>query len=391
MKKKPIFGLSCAGGGAHGAYQVGVLKYIHEHFSDNGRSPFQVFTGASCGALNTTFYAAQSFDAYKSRLWLEELWLSFHVPDYHGNFLKNVLLAFVKEMRKHAGERHPAWALLDPTPMRKILEKGFRRESLDRSLREGSTLGLAIAATEMVSGRTCWFQEGPHSKKWNLFHSIGLHDKLDYNHLAASCSVPLFLPPVKLGDHYFVDGSVSLIRPLSTAVSMGATRILSIATDKPYSSELPAYKVGFRPTATKIIRLLLNRLSHDAAGDEAYEIEAFNRFYQGLSKKSRKIPEDLEPVPLFHENSRPYHYHETEIFRFLPSKRIRLSSDLDDVSTAHKHHHRTRFMFHENFIRELIAMGYHDARDKHDSLRKFFIPEETHPKRWFFFKLKKLV
>ena len=84
-----IHGLVCAGGGAHGAYQVGVLKYIHEHFSRENRSPFQVFTGSSCGSLNTSFYAAESFDAYHSRLWLEELWLGFHVPAYHGNVLKN--------------------------------------------------------------------------------------------------------------------------------------------------------------------------------------------------------------------------------------------------------------------------------------------------------------
>lgn len=381
MKTKPILGLSCAGGGAHGAYQVGVLKYIHEHFSDDGKSPFQIFTGASCGSLNTSFYAAQSFDAHKSRLWLEDLWLSFHVPAYHGNFLKNVLVAFIKEWRRNPQERHASWSLLDPTPMKQVLQKGFRRESLERSLHEGSTLGVGIAATEIVSGRTCWFQEGPSAKKWNLFHSIGVFDKLMPHHLEASCSVPIFLPPVKIGDHYFLDGSVSLNKPLSTAVSMGATRILSIATDKPYSTELPVYKADFRPRVTKVIRLLLNRLSHDAAGDEAYEIEAFNRFYQGLSKKHRRIPEDREPVPLFHENSKPYHYHETEIFRFLPSRRIRLSSDLDEIPTA-KRHHRTRFMFHESFIRELMVMGYQDAQAKHEQLKNFFIPE--HKKRWFF-------
>jgi NTE family protein len=384
--KKPIIGLSCAGGGAHGAYQVGVLKYIHEHFSDNGRSPFQIFTGSSCGSLNTTFYAAQSFDAYKSRLWLEDLWLSFHVPAYHGNFLKNVLIAFVKELRRNPEEKHAAWALLDPTPMRQILDRGFKRNNLERSLREGTTLGVAVAATEIVSGRTCWFQEGSLSKTWNLFHSMGIADKIGSHHLAASCSVPIFLPPVKIGAHYFLDGSVSLIKPLSTAVSMGATKILSIATDKPYSTDLPVYKPNFHPRATKVIRLLLNRLSHDAAGDESYEIEAFNRFYQGLAKKHREIPEDMEPVPLFHENSKPYHYHETEIYRFVPSKRIRLSSDLDEIPTS-GHRHRTRFMFHENFIRDLMTLGHEDAKAKHDSLKKFFFPE-TEKKTWFFFKSK---
>ena len=89
--KHPIYGLVCAGGGAHGAYQVGVLKYLHEKFCEDQKSPFEIFTGSSCGALNTTFYAAQSFDACSSRLWLEDLWLHFHVPAYHGNILKNAM------------------------------------------------------------------------------------------------------------------------------------------------------------------------------------------------------------------------------------------------------------------------------------------------------------
>ena len=89
----PVYGLVCAGGGAHGAYQVGVLKYIHEHFCDGEASPFRVFSGTSAGSLNTSFFAAQSFDARSSRLWMEEMWLDFHVPAYHGNVVKNSILA----------------------------------------------------------------------------------------------------------------------------------------------------------------------------------------------------------------------------------------------------------------------------------------------------------
>ena len=73
MSNNPIYGLVCAGGGAHGAYQVGVLKYIHEKFSVHSQSPFRIFAGSSCGALNTSFFASRSYDAIDSRLELEEL------------------------------------------------------------------------------------------------------------------------------------------------------------------------------------------------------------------------------------------------------------------------------------------------------------------------------
>ena len=75
-RQEQVYGLVCAGGGAHGAYQAGVLKYIHEKFSNGNQSPFRVFAGTSCGSLNTSFFACHSADAYAGRLWLEELWMS---------------------------------------------------------------------------------------------------------------------------------------------------------------------------------------------------------------------------------------------------------------------------------------------------------------------------
>lgn len=335
-----IFGLSCTGGGAHGAYQVGVLKYIHEHFSNGDQSPFRIFTGASCGSLNTSFFAAQSYDARKSCLWLEELWLGFHIPAYHGNIMKNIFIALLKQwrMRHHLDTK---WsALLDPAPMQTTLTKGFKRHSLEKSFESGSTLGIAIAVTELISGRSCWFQEGPKAKTWNTFHSLGMLDTIGPHHLAASCSVPVFFPPVKINDHYFLDGTVSLAKPLSAAVMMGANKILSIATDKPAPDSLPRYRQDFKPRLSSVIRLILNQLSIDTA-----------------ELQTREITTGAEG-----EIS-------AEIFRLVPSKRIRSLSGIEDGFQRK----RTRFMFHHSFIRELIDLGYEDAKNRHGDLKNFFL------------------
>lgn len=385
MKKPPLFGLVCTGGGAHGAYQVGVLKFIHEKFSNESQSPFQIFAGSSCGALNTTFYAAESHDAFQSRLWLEELWMSFHVPAYYGSMLKNVLKAFYTQWRAKKQNFARSWSVLDPGPMLKIVEKGFRRESLEKSLAQKSTHGVAIAATEILSGRACWFQEGSAAAPWNLFHSQGLVDKLGRDHLAASCSVPIFLPPVKIHDHYYLDGSVSLSKPLSAAAIMGASRILTIATDKPLPAALPSYRPGFLPRLPSVVGMLLNRLSHDAARDEAIEIQSFNRFHRALSRRERKEKKDVLPFPLFHEESRPGHYLPIEVFLLFPSKRIRTITGRTDEN-GQTGRRRTRFMFHENFIREMIDLGYEDAKSRQEDLKKFFQPEG---RRWFFPKDRK--
>lgn len=385
MKQPPLYGLVCAGGGAHGAYQVGVLKYIHEHFSEGARSPFQVFAGASCGSLNTTFFAAQSFDACASRLWLEELWMSFHVPAYHGNILKNATVSLYGEWKKSRVLRRGAWALLSPKPMEAIIQKGFIRANLERSFREGTTCGVAVSATEILSGRSCWFLDGPAAKSWNLFHSMGILDTIGPAHVAASCSVPIFLPPVKIGDRYFLDGSMSLTWPLSASVSMGAAKIMYIATDKPAPNDLPHYPPDFRPRLSNVIGLLLNLLSNDtAAADEAIQLRMFDRFYKALSGRARHRDENLPNLPFFHEEALPWHYRPSEIYLFYPSRRIRQSSWITEDGTRAQTRRTTRFMFHEKFIRELIDLGYEDGRTKHEELKLFF---STRPakKFWPFF------
>jgi len=355
---------------------VGVLKYIHEHFCDGPRSPFQIFAGTSCGSLNTTFYAAQSSDAYASRLWLEELWRGFHVPAYHGNVLKNALKSLYKEWRRHPSERLTAWALLDPKPMQDVIIKGFLRDRLERSFAVGSTCGVAVAATEIISSRLCWFQEGPHARAWNLFHSIGIIEPITVQHVAASCSVPVFLPPVKLGNHFFLDGSISMDRPFSAAINMGASRILSIATDRPSPADLPSYQPIFRPRITNVIRLLLNRLGRDATIDEAVQIEMFNRFYDTMPRQ-KKWSHAQEAVPLFHKEALPSHYRPVQVCMLFPSRRIRNTSITADPTGSEPRRARTRFMFHEKFIGELIELGYGDARDQHRELKDFFAPNPS--------------
>jgi NTE family protein len=48
--ERPKIGLVLSGGGARGAYEVGVLRYIRERI--RGESRFDIITGSSIGAVN---------------------------------------------------------------------------------------------------------------------------------------------------------------------------------------------------------------------------------------------------------------------------------------------------------------------------------------------------
>ena len=70
MKK---FALVLSGGGFKGAFQIGALRYLKQHWSlvnpENAEMGFDVLAGVSVGSLNAVLVASKEFDA------LEQIWL----------------------------------------------------------------------------------------------------------------------------------------------------------------------------------------------------------------------------------------------------------------------------------------------------------------------------
>ena len=54
--ERPRVGLVLSGGGARGAYEVGVLRYIRERLKGDNR--IDIITGSSIGAINGAYIAA---------------------------------------------------------------------------------------------------------------------------------------------------------------------------------------------------------------------------------------------------------------------------------------------------------------------------------------------
>jgi hypothetical protein len=71
--------LVLSGGGARGAYQVGVLKAMAEWLPEDAPCPFEVLVGASAGALNATALAARATSFREGVRSLEEVWSNFTV------------------------------------------------------------------------------------------------------------------------------------------------------------------------------------------------------------------------------------------------------------------------------------------------------------------------
>jgi NTE family protein len=75
---------------------------------------------------------------------------------------------------------------------------------------------LRINATSLVSGREIWFGSG-HEENVSLLEAV-----------YASCALPVYFPPARIGDDVLVDGGVLNPLPLSEAAGLQPTKVIAV-------------------------------------------------------------------------------------------------------------------------------------------------------------------
>ena len=72
-----------SGGGARGAYEVGVLDYVFSEFPDaQGKPPkVDLISGTSVGAVNGAFVASSIEDVPSAVKRMTDLWTGLELPD----------------------------------------------------------------------------------------------------------------------------------------------------------------------------------------------------------------------------------------------------------------------------------------------------------------------
>ncbi len=375
---RPVFGVVCSGGGVTGAYQVGVLRYIHERFCDGERSPFRVFTGVSCGSINAAHCATLSHSAPSGTRLLEELWRQFHVPEYFqrgvGQLVRASILRRVLGRRK-GGRRD--WSALDSGPMWELFLRELPREPLEEAFRAGTTLGLGIAAKEATRNLTTWFVEGPGAVEWRRHHAVSRLTRVGPEHVVASCSVPFYFPPVEIDGRLYFDGAVHLERPFAAAISMGATRILGITSSVSrleHASTPPAERPAGLET---MLRSMLSVFNHDFMHSEVEQIEVANRFAEHLDRSTAPTPiRGAELNAVFDASYHPCQYVPIAVHLISPSRPLRELAAEFRASLGGRNLGAVPLglLFHRELTPRLIELGYGDARAQDGRLAVFFRP-----------------
>lgn len=369
----PEIGIVLSGGGARGAYQVGVLKAVAE-VQPPGPCPFSVVTGISVGAINALALVSRPEDFQGAVARLEELWRGLRCSGIFHTDARAVmgrLAAWARYMAFGRFGAQPPESLLDNAPLRALLERETDLAAMRAAIRAGRLRAVGITASSYRTGQAVTFYDSAgRVPPWTRKRREGRETPLGIDHVLASTALPFVFPAQRIGESYFGDGALRQSSPLSPAIHLGATRLLVIAgRDGQIDSPPPAGTVPDYPSTGLIAGQLLDILFNDYLDTDIERLERIN------ATLARIPPAAAGTVPL----------------RPLGVLTVRPSEDIRNVTARHIREMPATvrmlvkavgawrppyvlpsyLMFEPGYVGELIDLGYSDARAQAAHIARF--------------------
>ncbi|MEQ1629247.1 MAG: patatin-like phospholipase family protein [Gallionella sp.] len=292
---KHRLGLVLTGGGARAAYQVGVLKAIAESMPRRAHNPFPIICGTSAGALNATALAVNAGSFRKGVQYLHNIWRNFHADqvyrtDVIGVFNNSVLWLSGLFMGS-LGFRMPRQiSLLDNSPLVELLDEALPCEKIQDSIDSGLLYALSVTASGYGSGQSVTFYQGVKEiPPWKRTRRVGVPTMIKLEHLLASSAIPFIFPAVLVNREYFGDGSMRQIAPVSSALHLGATRILVIGVSHADDFDTVSREhIGGYPSLAQIAGHALNSIFLDSMEIDLERVQQINRLVSSMPEEERE-------------------------------------------------------------------------------------------------------
>lgn len=404
---RPRIGLVCSGGGARGAYEAGVIRYLREELPPAARANvrFDVLCGTSIGALTASFLAA-----------------SAHMPDVQGRALANLWtdLALEKVYRiegetalslgrkiwkaTREGERPEGWRLHDlfhPEPLERLLRTAVDWPNIAANLAAGRIQAVSVTATRIRDGRTVTFvqRREPGLPRWS--HDpwqVAQEVVLGPEHALASGAIPIIFRAARVGNEYYCDGFVRQNTPLAPALRLGADRVLILSLrHKPHVAIDPPLLESM-PTTAQVVGKMLNALMVDRTDHDLDRLRRFNQlletgrqnfgesFVEQMSEATRRIrgqpwrvvrdlvvrpSRDLAELARPHLEARARREHADQA---LPTRLLHRLTGSNLFSQAEL---GSYLLFDAPYATELIELAMHDAHARREQLIEFFDPASS--------------
>ena len=372
------------GAGARGAYQVGVLKAIATMLPENAPNPFAIISGTSAGAINAAVLASRAARFRVAVAEMEHVWSNFEAAQVYRtdtwtmiktslNWLRAVVLGGLGG----SGRRNPR-SLLDSSPLGDLLAENIKFSHIERSINRGHLEALAITVSAYSSARSVTFYQGLEDlKPWARVRRIGRPAKIKMEHLLASAAVPFVFSPVRIGSEFYGDGAMRHRAPLSSAIHLGAERMLVIGVRDEHPDPEPREGAPAEmPTFALLAGYMLDTLFMDGLYADLEQATRLNVIMEQLDGKTLDGPvaglrpvstliivpkEDIRQVTERHVDELP--------------RAVRLL--LGGLGAMDKNGLQlvSYLLFESGFTRELIEMGFRDAMEMEADLRAFLFDQ----------------
>lgn len=375
-------GLVLGGGGARGAYQVGVLRGLARRCPDL-RMP--ILTGVSAGGINTAHLACHTGSFVERAEALVKLWEDLSVEEvfrvdgsslvsHVTRWASQLLLPFGRSTTRHLR------GLVDTAPLRRFLANALNaREGelpgIEENLARGVLRAVALVTTRYDTGQTVSWCHGRDLTTWQRPQRVAVEARLTLEHVMASSALPLFFPAVRIGDAWYGDGGVRMHSPLAPAVHLGATRILGISTRYGRSrAEADRPMVDGYPPPAQVLGVLLNAIFLDLFDQDAANLERLNALLERLPEKQHGELRHIEfflmrPSVDLGKLANEYEPRLPGLFRFLTRRLGTKETKAQDLISL--------VMFQPDYLRALIEIGERDVDARAAELEAFFEAEAT--------------
>ncbi|MAD91867.1 MAG: Patatin [Gammaproteobacteria bacterium] len=363
------------GGGAQGAFQVGVLKAISEILPSTSVNPFSIVSGTSVGAINAVALASRAANLREGIMDLEKVWANFRCDQVYKTdnltmvktsvhwFLSIILGGWLVGTPK---------SLLDNSPLKELLVRNIKLSKIKESIEDGHLDAVAVTMAGFKSAYSKSFYEGSSdSSNWERIRRQGEKSTISFDHLMATVAVPMIFPPQKIGNEYFGDGAMRQATPLSPAIHLGADRILTIGIRNELSKKKNNDLV-LPPSFGQIAGYVLDTLFMDSLYSDLERVSRINELIDLFSEKEliKKVKnlkpidnmlivpsEDLMEIAYRHRKKLPF-----SIRTLLRGVTGKSESENKLLSFL---------LFEKSFTRELIELGYMDAMNIKYELEAF--------------------
>ncbi len=356
-------GLVLTGGGARSAYQVGVLKGIADLLRRGSACPFPIITGTSAGAVSAVALASDAAHFRRSIFAIERVWREFRV---HHVFKADALSMVRSGLHWFLAFLTGGWlvqpphSLFDNAPLWELLRAHLHFEGIPRSLYKTHLHAVGISATCYADADSVtFFAAEPTAEPWTRVYRKGVRATLTLDHLMASLAIPFLFRPVLLNNAYYGDGAMRQSSPLSPAILLGATRLLIIGVNDPVPTGARPRRPPVEPTFSQMFGFMLDSLFMDSLNAN---LERVNRYNESAGMQ----PIDTLLITPTRDVNEIARRHVDELPRALKTLLRALGAHNAPNSLLLSY-----LLFERGFTREMIELGYADAKARSEEIRDF--------------------